>query len=216
MFNQSPFQSLRVSIPFKRESVSQDRKNLHKPLRLSFNSLQTGKRITRHIRRDLSNQLWELVSIPFKRESVSQVTTTIAASYQVSIPFKRESVSQEIPAGADGADVKIEFQFPSNGKAYHKRPHFKPSGAVGPKAQKQTRSARGFFWGEILAPKSHKPACTLKQTRFFYKNGLEVKRPLGSWAFFAVPVHNRRIAYGVVIKYTRHLKKCQIFSNAPW
>ena len=110
----------------------------------------------------------------------------------VSIPFKREGGAKV--GGPQHQLLTNEFQFPSNGKAEPKRPHFKPSGAVPPKAQKQTRSARGQFFSEILVPKSRKPACTLKQTRFFTKNGPKAKRSLGSWAFFAVPVHNRRLA----------------------
>ena len=61
-----------VSIPFKRESVSQATFTLE-PFRVleRFNSLQTGKRISRASGRfALSNR--SCVSIPFKRESVSQ------------------------------------------------------------------------------------------------------------------------------------------------
>ena len=61
-----------VSIPFKRESVSQASTNA-----------------------DID--VWENVSIPFKRESVSQGIDKTAEKpfVRVSIPFKRESVSQE-------------------------------------------------------------------------------------------------------------------------
>ena len=182
-----------VSIPFKRESVSQAIKCLcRNPKTLEFQFPSNGKAYHKFPNSRGKERLCKRFQFPSNGKAY----------------HKKDYAPKPIK--------EIQFQFPSNGKAYHKRPHFKPSGAVGPKAQKQTRSARGFFWGEILAPKSHKPACTLKQTRFFYKNDSEAKRSLGSWAFFAVPVHNRRIAYGVVIKYTRHLKKCQIFSNAPW
>ena len=88
-----------------------------------------------------------MVSIPFKRESVSQVTDVYFnhnKSINVSIPFKRESVSQvesEYPLWNKGRSfhslqtgkritsefndflpgkVYFLFQFPSNGKAYHK------------------------------------------------------------------------------------------------
>ena len=113
-----------VSIPFKRESVSQGYYDWYE----------------RSHRR---------VSIPFKRESVSQVyregdcARTLMTT--VSIPFKRESVSQEITWTSmltgqascfnslqTGKRITSEttiqgvntlhnlFQFPSNGKAYHK------------------------------------------------------------------------------------------------
>ena len=42
-------------------------------------------------------------------------------------------------------DKFAQFQFPSNGKAYTKRPYFKPSRAVAPDTENQTRTARGFF-----------------------------------------------------------------------
>ena len=113
-------------------------------LPVSFNSLQTGKCISREaelvmkaaIRKfqfpsngkvylkskiDSLTSCLEIVSIPFKRESVSQVTKS-TVSYTctcVSIPFKRESVSQAIKLKA--LEVQSElFQFPSNGKVYLK------------------------------------------------------------------------------------------------
>ena len=111
-----------VSIPFKRESVSQatglttDASN-----QISFHSLQTGKRISREgfdapnadciVFQFPSNgkaylKLWSVwanlqryrVSIPFKRESVSQAKKgeiDESTKCKVSIPFKRESVSQD-------------------------------------------------------------------------------------------------------------------------
>ena len=64
----------KVSIPFKRERVS-----------------QVGATTP-------CNQVHFEVSIPFKRESVSQeaTTRTLSVVCTVSIPFKRESVSQDI------------------------------------------------------------------------------------------------------------------------
>ena len=86
----------RVSIPFKRESVS---KACMDP------------------RRD---QNLSKVSIPFKRESVSKdgKHITVGRKRLVSIPFKRESVSKGQPVYQPGASKM--FQFPSNGKAYPK------------------------------------------------------------------------------------------------
>ena len=88
-----------VSIPFKRESVSQGSsiKDRRSPRNSSFNSLQTGKRITRvtvphrlvlvlqfqfpsngkayhKTMKRFKQFLLRFVSIPFKRESVSQAT----------------------------------------------------------------------------------------------------------------------------------------------
>ena len=115
-----------VSIPFKRESVSQEYSTglflLSAILR--FHSLQTGKRITSTSTYTFLTQLRYSVSIPFKRESVSQVTIFTVLSKllilcfhsvqtgkritsqhtlnstlyltPVSIPFKRESGSKGI------------------------------------------------------------------------------------------------------------------------
>ena len=84
-----------VSIPFKRERVSQSKAEKPKFARRS-------------------------VSIPFKRERVSQccgLIVSAVSSSSVSIPFKRERVSQlrqEI-----SKDTRfLMFQFPSNGKGY--------------------------------------------------------------------------------------------------
>ena len=114
----------KVSIPFKRESVSKEDLVVVKTIGAAE------------------------VSIPFKRESVSKGRESLAKlksrkclfqfpsngkaypkspasseamifSNRVSIPFKRESVSKEtfniVPTKPGGS-----FQFPSNGKAYPK------------------------------------------------------------------------------------------------
>ena len=109
---------LRVSIPFKRESVSERK-------------MQT-----------LGDLLRSEVSIPFKRESVSEPKklplykinpefqfpsngkaylnpvemSAIDIVVKVSIPFKRESVFRVLKNLA-GNSAQL-FQFPSNGKAY--------------------------------------------------------------------------------------------------
>ena len=70
------------------------------------------------------------VSIPFKRESVSQVNIlrTYGHDFSVSIPFKRESVSQVTEMERGGiASQEVVFQFPSNGKAYHKNMNTSPT-----------------------------------------------------------------------------------------
>ena len=112
----------KVSIPFKRESVSKVKVNgteitftvfqfpsngkvypkMHPELppllqEDSFNSLQTGKCIQRR-QIQLHHRTRGLVSIPFKRESVSKgdCRRRLHGRYRVSIPFKRESVSKVI------------------------------------------------------------------------------------------------------------------------
>ena len=67
---------------------------------------------------------------------------------EVSIPFKRESRSKGPEKAKDLINI-FKFQFPSNGKVDPKRPYFKPSGAVGPEAQKYTRTAQGIFFIKI-------------------------------------------------------------------
>ena len=64
------------------------------------------------------------VSIPFQRERVSkdkEWVDSVLPSYTVSIPFQRESVSKV--QSAKDENVKAEFPFPSNGKAYPKLDH---------------------------------------------------------------------------------------------
>ena len=138
-----------VSIPFKRESVSQGHGMWPRSycLRVCFNSLQTGKCISSErlfewdnafksvsipFKRESVSQdsqqgvitdICICVSIPFKRESVSQGNVEIYNGYKrniVSIPFKRESVSQDF-SDTSVRDIVALFQFPSNGKVYLKR-----------------------------------------------------------------------------------------------
>ena len=88
----------KVSIPFKRESISKALSKQGKRLiKRSFNSLQTGKHIQS--------------SVKAKHD---------AANARVSIPFKRESISKGIHLGDDRFGFRHMFQFPSNGKAYPK------------------------------------------------------------------------------------------------
>ena len=147
------------------------------------------------------------VSIPFKRESISKGSGSHFVSSQ-ECGFQFPSNGKAYPKShgtmqAEGSTCfnslqtgkhiqRMDrsraifrdswFQFPSNGKAYPKSPYFKPSGAVAPRCLKQTRTARGIFSLQNSPQKSHKPTCTLKQTRFFRKNGLEPRHHLRSWA----------------------------------
>ena len=93
------FLDLRVSIPFKRESIS---KEVGKTVRLTatgtgFNSLQTGKHIQSQIKVRGSGH-----------------------NSQVSIPFKREKHIQSVVDWIVFSPGTLLFQFPSNGKAYPK------------------------------------------------------------------------------------------------
>ena len=121
-------------------------------MKASFNSLQTGRCITRVVLFS-THTPGVCVSIPFKREGVSQESIDDAfgiksSEYEFQFPSNgkvyhkqyRLAVSYGLP----------QFQFPSNGKVYHKRPHFKPSGAVASKAQNQTRSAHAYFYVKIF------------------------------------------------------------------
>ena len=69
----------------------------------------------------------------------------------VSIPFKRESGFKRFLLGIGKFFQEEMFQFPSNGKVDSNRPYFKPSGAVAPYVQNQTRTARGIFLSKFNA-----------------------------------------------------------------
>ena len=140
----------RVSIPFKRESVSQDYhsrtvlcghlqsfnslqtgkriasqacRDLELPITRGFNSLQTGKRIASPVQMARSPMIIS-VSIPFKRESVSQEGKPIFVEGSLKFGFNSLQTGKRI-ASADAQGVNparlFSFQFPSNGKAYRKR-----------------------------------------------------------------------------------------------
>ena len=86
---------------------------------MSFNSLQTGKRIQSGGRERCRTK--SEVSIPFKRESVSKeaerrIKSVIPHSFNSLQTGKR---IQRLP-GEEKDDNESEFQFPSNGKAYPK------------------------------------------------------------------------------------------------
>ena len=83
-------------------------KGLRSPL--SFNSLQTGKRIQRSLKEAFSHcGLYTIVSIPFKRESGSKGL--------LSLKRPNPSVAWESGSTSRQCRLLIEFQFPSNGKA---------------------------------------------------------------------------------------------------
>ena len=136
---------VRVSIPFKRESLSKaatftllqittefqfpsngkaypkgdgfDRSSNY----FSFNSLQTGKPIQRG--NDDGNDSGKEVSFNSLQtgKPIQSITfAVVAITDEVSIPFKRESLSKDKGVDWDALTDLRQFQFPSNGKAYPK------------------------------------------------------------------------------------------------
>ncbi len=88
---------------------------------MRFNSLQTGKHIQSVII-IMGEVINRIVSIPFKRESIYKDRRTGFEGFRgcVSIPFKRESIYKAIQRWLVEMETPVEFQFPSNGKAYTK------------------------------------------------------------------------------------------------
>ena len=113
-----------VSIPFQRESLSKgdDAANIGSTIG-RFNSLPTGK--------------------PIQSDGNEYKINELVDECFNSLPTGKPIQSNRI-FWLKQPKEKL-FQFPSNGKAYPKRPHFKPSGAVAPYAQNQTRNARDNF-----------------------------------------------------------------------
>ena len=113
----------KVSIPFKRESISKVlttlvTKSSHKK---GFNSLQTGKHIQRLMMKPhIEGQAGRFNSLQTGKHIQSiQAEWAGSAGPWVSIPFKRESISK-VMICKQSASVSCWFQFPSNGKAYPK------------------------------------------------------------------------------------------------
>ena len=89
--------ALRVSIPFKRERLSeQEVRHIDNIITISFNSLQTGK--------------------AFRTKSVA--TSALRRINKVSIPFKRERLSEHRMDMFIHLSSGFKFQFPSNGKGF--------------------------------------------------------------------------------------------------
>ena len=113
-------ESLKVSIPFKREGGSKQSNEISKyRTYTSFNSLQTGRRF--QTEKVLEMVLAKKVSIPFKREGGSkQIVHNVRTNGNgsVSIPFKREGGSKLKKSNSFAVrSGGKRFQFPSNGKA---------------------------------------------------------------------------------------------------
>ena len=137
----------RVSIPFKRESISELGKKAIEARTELFQFPSNGKAYL-NFAEECKRSIHILVSIPFKRESISErfyVWFSAWKTSKVSIPFKRESISElhilpthwhiglfwvsipfkresisELGSYSDTPYGRVEegFQFPSNGKAY--------------------------------------------------------------------------------------------------
>ena len=101
------------------------------PRRISFNSLQTGKRI-QSTRRHSYCVLRNKVSIPFKRESVSKGETSSQPNVRRKQLFQFPSNGKAYPKQyrKSGRIKGEKFQFPSNGKAYPKSQHHSQSCSV--------------------------------------------------------------------------------------
>ena len=137
-----------VSIPFKRESVSKvlTPREIREHTDFSFNSLQTGKRIQRHIL-DIDDAVSLMFQFPSNGKAYPKSIHTPMCLSCIGNEFQFPSNGKAYPKDLMSHTIETDtkFQFPSNGKAYPKRPHFKPSGAVPPNPQKHTRTARGNF-----------------------------------------------------------------------
>ena len=117
----------KVSIPFKRESVSKgSRSGCSRSNQGSFNSLQTGKCIQR-----------------------SAMGKPTGSFFQFQFPSNGK-VYPKMDRNARVDKALKAFQFPSNGKVYPKRPYFSPSWAVAPEPQNPTRTARAFFVSKFI------------------------------------------------------------------
>ena len=93
--------SILVSIPFKRESVSKD-------FIVSFTETVL--------------YMFQFPSNGKAYPKVAVMPTEIGFRGGVSIPFKRESVSKDLKEyKVDIVKLFLKFQFPSNGKAYPKK-----------------------------------------------------------------------------------------------
>ena len=87
------------------------------------------------------------------------------------------------------------FQFPSNGKGGSKRPHFKPSGAVAPKALKKTRTAQCFFRLKILPKNSANPRVHWRKHDFLLKTAIKQGTTwvLGQFPPHSTPINESRL-----------------------
>ena len=177
---------IEVSIPFKRE------------------------RTVRRMNQELAYYNGRKVSIPFKRERTFRLVYGDSISVKTRIRFQFPSNgnahSDRRPEPARWI-WEPKFQFPSNGNAHSdegvlnsqinlnaivsipfkrertfRQTPFSTHWGRGFRTPKPNAKCTSLFLCQKLPQKARKPTCPLTQTRFFYKNGSEVRHRLCSWA----------------------------------
>ena len=168
-----------VSIPFKRESIykviveelnrstatwsfnslqtgkhiqSQNENDGLIDIWLSFNSLQTGKHIQslyQHAHVVREHQEFQFPSNGKAYTKPSKISKRVCTIYSFNSLQTGKHIQSYLRKKSRNFWQGKKFQFPSNGKAYTKSPHFKPSGAVAPEAPKYTRAAHSIFFIKI-------------------------------------------------------------------
>ena len=108
-----------VSIPFKREGLSEPKSNqntLYQPTS-GFNSLQTGRTFRTY--NDHLGISGVIVSIPFKREGLSEPRNRAGQAGSHSFnSLQTGRTFRTLPAAWHAYMAVIKFQFPSNGKDF--------------------------------------------------------------------------------------------------
>ena len=111
-----------VSIPFKREGLSEQTKRRiwHRKRRSGFNSLQTGRTFRTSIPGRNDSLYVEAFQFPSNGKDFpnGRVTARLPLDLLVSIPFKREGLSEHGRQDAYTITSTPGFQFPSNGKDF--------------------------------------------------------------------------------------------------
>ena len=128
-----------VSIPFKRESVSKVKRAILLIVNeQGFNSLQTGKRIQSQSQKaSFAKDSDHTFQFPSNGKAYPKFIFSKGFSCIYSLCFNSLQTGKRIQSDLKALREELSwagFQFPSNGKAYPKRPHFNPSGAVAPYA----------------------------------------------------------------------------------
>ena len=149
-------------------------------MRESFNSLQTGRHIRTCKNAKIFRDFRESIGFQFPSngkahsDKIESETYLLKKEEKFQFPSNGKAHSDESKEGweyngklfqfpsngkAHSDSINMveavlkfsKFQFPSNGKAHSDSPHFKPSGAMAPEAQNQTRTAHAFFLAKIYA-----------------------------------------------------------------
>ena len=114
------FEPFKVSIPFKREGLSEHntRYTYQYHRKKSFNSLQTGR--TFRTIKGVTHNDFQKVSIPFKREGLSErpaIHAELDMYKRFQFPSNGKDFPNKIKTGLANPR-NLEFQFPSNGKDF--------------------------------------------------------------------------------------------------